>query len=443
MPNPLNFFTEPSGNATPELDRQGRGSATILVTNVGTMLTRCGDYTLIPGVPVEVPLSFLGSFGATPNLSFDFSPMADHLRTHTEDGRPSFDFWCPLSGVDGYGRHALAIWRGLGMIGADATLRSCGLEHLETISAEIMHEKVRNQYRQPAKVSVAMTVPYDPKIYDTPSVTRIALTQFETDTIPFRHIERVNQAQHLIVTSSFQPRIWRKAGLKIPIDVMTPGIDVDAFPFVERPSDGPFKVLILGALSSRKNVPGAIRIFQAASKGDPAWQLTVKSRGGKMLPEEYELISADPRITLFEGDLNDAGVRQLYESHHCLLWPSKGEGVGLPPMEAMASGMEVVIADNSGMQDFVSSSWCWPIKTDHMESAAGEGCYGAAYIARHGDVGQWWVPDEKHGAKQLTAAFDAWMDGKGKGPLAAKYIREHHTLKHQAASVLRVVERYL
>src|SRR5260370_26007529 len=70
----------------------------------------------------------------------------------------------------------------------------------------------------------------------------------------------------------------RKSGVRIPINVMRAGIDTDYFRYYPRPKDGLFKVLILGALTGRKNPMGAIRIFQKASDGNPDWRVT--STGG-------------------------------------------------------------------------------------------------------------------------------------------------------------------
>jgi glycosyltransferase involved in cell wall biosynthesis len=51
-----------------------------------------------------------------------------------------------------------------------------------------------------------------------------------------------------------------------------------------------------------------------------------------------------PPGTVFVGGTDDAGLRALYEGAHCLLYPSRTEGFGLPPVEAMLCGCPVVAA---------------------------------------------------------------------------------------------------
>ena len=53
---------------------------------------------------------------------------------------------------------------------------------------------------------------------------------------------------------------------------------------------------------------------------------------------------AAPGNAVFTGGLADTELRALYESAHCLAFPSRTEGFGLPPAEAMLCGCPVVAA---------------------------------------------------------------------------------------------------
>jgi glycosyltransferase involved in cell wall biosynthesis len=191
---------------------------------------------------------------------------------------------------------------------------------------------------------------------------------------------------------------------------------------------------------------GAIQIFQQASQGDPSWRLTIKSRKADGINEVARIARADKRIEVVIEDSHPLKVLDYYHSHDCLLWPSKGEGVGLPPLEALSCGLEVVCSANSGMLDFIDGKWAWPIRTERMEPAGWPDNllgFDETYVRTYGDVGEWWLPDLNHATKQLRAAHEAWSKGNGKGRLGAAEIRRNHTLRHQAESVLVAVERYL
>jgi glycosyltransferase involved in cell wall biosynthesis len=51
-----------------------------------------------------------------------------------------------------------------------------------------------------------------------------------------------------------------------------------------------------------------------------------------------------PPNAIFAGKIDDAALRDLYENALCLLYPSRTEGFGLPPVEAMNCGCPAVVS---------------------------------------------------------------------------------------------------
>lgn len=417
----------------------------IKVTNLSPFNRQVGNYFLPSKQQVVVPLDFISMAGIDRDLVIDLMPIQSELVTRENDNL-AIDWWSPLSAVDGYGRHAIDIIRGLKRVGVDVSVRDVGWVDNLYLPDDIRAWRAESFYRMPRKIGIAFTLGYDPQLFKHPSPLKIALTQFETTHVPRMHVENINHCDHLIVTSHYQVDVMRSSGVTIPIDVMTAGIDTDYFAYkswLDRKKDGKFKVLLTGALTDRKNPLAAIRIFQRASEGNPDWSLTLKSRNAEGINKVAAESKKDRRIKLFISDSHPQQILQLYHSHDVLLWPSKGEGVGLPPLEAMATGMEVVCSANSGMLDYVDSSRCWPIRTAGMESAAGVGKFSSSYVSVYGDVGDWWLPSEDHAVEQLKACFNAWYGNKGKGKAGAEYVRKHRTLLHQARSIKAVAERYM
>lgn len=56
------------------------------------------------------------------------------------------------------------------------------------------------------------------------------------------------------------------------------------------------------------------------------------------------------------GRVSDAELRALYESAACLLFPSRYEGFGLPPVEAMACGCPVLAACGNAVEEICGDS---------------------------------------------------------------------------------------
>lgn len=436
----------------------------IPVTNMHAIPVRVGVYEIAPNQTIEVPIEYVEQYGAYKFLKFNFSQFSEELLWKDEEGSPIVDLWSPISVIDGYGRHGLDIFRGLQQIGVKPKLRDCGTWHSLYLPNWVKDEVNFNRTKLPSKVSVMMTIPYDISDRLVQSLHKIVITQFETDTVPQAHIDWVNRHHHLIVTSQFGRGVFKNSGTKIPIDSMTAGVDTERFTLKRPVPNGIFKVLMIGAITGRKDPAAAIRIFQRASQGRRDWQFTIKTRETASFenlnlrlgpPDEqgHQKWLDDPRVIVRKEDDPPEAILWYYHNNDCLLWPSKGEGTGLPPLEAMSCGMEVVCSDNSGMRDYMNEAWAYPIKTSHMEPADDvnqeriygkrhQG-YGMDYIAAFGQVGNWWVPDEDHAVKQLERAFNNFCDGKGKGARAAAYVRQCHTLAIQASSIWKVVEKYL
>ncbi|MFI9388351.1 glycosyltransferase family 4 protein [Kutzneria sp. NPDC052558] len=421
---------------------------TIRARNRNSHPATLDGHVLEPGAWTELPAGALATRGAEHNLQLDLSAISDDLPTRTPDGRPLIDWWGAIDAVRGYGRQSTDMWHGLRDLGVEARLHPSQYQHSVQYQAECQYvdQFVIEQARHtapPTRIAVAMTPPFDPVLYENPSPIKIAITQHDTDTVPACFAERVNRCTHLIVTSSFQRETWTRAGVTVPISVLVSGVDTDVFTPVDRQPADVFKVLILGALTPRKNVESAIRIFQAASEGDPSWQLTIHNRG-KLEHAIKAAAAGDQRISIRRADDSPTDVADLYRSHDCFLWPSKAEGVGLPPMEAMASGMELVCASNSGMLDYLDDEWAWPIRCSETVPADAPGEeFVADFVANYGPAGNYWLVDEQDGIRQLRAARTAWRDGNGKGAKAAEYVRTQHDVRAQARSILSVVEQYL
>ena len=59
------------------------------------------------------------------------------------------------------------------------------------------------------------------------------------------------------------------------------------------------------------------------------------------------------------GRVSDAELRALYESAICLLFPSRYEGFGLPPLEAMACGCPVIAAAAGAVPEVCADAALW------------------------------------------------------------------------------------
>jgi glycosyltransferase involved in cell wall biosynthesis len=111
--------------------------------------------------------------------------------------------------------------------------------------------------------------------------------------------------------------------------------------------DSPF-LLYLGNLHPRKNVARALRAFAAARRTDPALadhQFVVAGARWWGSGEQEAAGESPPGRVAFLGRVDDDLRQLLLEQADALVYVSRFEGFGLPPLEAMAAGTPVLAGE--------------------------------------------------------------------------------------------------
>ncbi len=114
--------------------------------------------------------------------------------------------------------------------------------------------------------------------------------------------------------------------------------------------EGPY-VLCVATLEPRKNLVTALRVFRRVSETVPEVELVlVGGRGWRNEAFEQELGRGEAARRLrVTGFVADERLVELYAGAACFLFPSLGEGFGLPLLEAMACGAPVVMSDRPAL----------------------------------------------------------------------------------------------
>lgn len=117
-------------------------------------------------------------------------------------------------------------------------------------------------------------------------------------------------------------------------------------------------ILYLGALEPRKNLEALIGAFAILRRAgaDSGKALVIAGKGLESYEQKLRAHALESglmpgRDVHFPGFIEDRDLGALYSSSALFVFPSRYEGFGLPPLEAMACGVPVVLARNSSMTE--------------------------------------------------------------------------------------------
>ena len=211
------------------------------------------------------------------------------------------------------------------------------------LSAELFLDPLRAAYYRNSTAQTFWLVydflPWlDPDWFSTGSAARL---------MPY--LQALRSVQHLGFISArtrddCAARVLRRAcdGPVLPLGGDGLGLEPQQFDPARR------SFVMLGTIEQRKNAAPAMRAFMHLWREGSAAELVMIGTVSPDATEELELLAAlehEPRFRLLRN-LSDAGVRDALRQARAMLFPSEGEGFGIPPMEALHAGMPVIVSEH-------------------------------------------------------------------------------------------------
>jgi glycosyltransferase involved in cell wall biosynthesis len=118
-------------------------------------------------------------------------------------------------------------------------------------------------------------------------------------------------------------------------------------------------ILNLGVIEPRKNLVRLIEAFEMLkSRHDLPHRLVLAGKKGWLSDDIYRRAERSPLASeiLFPGFVSEQDLPLLYAAADLFVFPSLYEGFGLPPLEAMASGVPVVVSRSSSLPEVVGDA---------------------------------------------------------------------------------------
>ena len=116
-------------------------------------------------------------------------------------------------------------------------------------------------------------------------------------------------------------------------------------------------ILSLGRLEPRKNISSLIRAFHLIRNKIPH-KLVIAGMKDFMYHDLFDLVqeSGLQDDVIFTGKIDQADLPALYSGASVFVYPSFGEGFGIPPLEAMACGAPVIASNTTALPEVVGDA---------------------------------------------------------------------------------------
>lgn len=271
---------------------------------------------------------------------------------------------------------------------------------------------------------------------------KVGFTMLEVDGLPAEWVRQANLMDEVWVPSSFNERTFRDAGVRVPIRVVPLGVDPayfapgirgqkagDEFTFLSVFEWGARKApdILLRAFSDEFSAKEPVRLLCKANNFDPGVSIRAEIMGLHLRKDGGRIVIAENQI------LQQYELGVLYRSADCFVLPTRGEGWGMPILEAMACGLPVIATHWSSQTDFMNETNSLPLQIDGLIPAIAKCPYYDGF--------RWAQPSYEHLRTLLRWVYENQDLSRKIGERGAQDAAHHWTWTHAARRISELVEQ--
>jgi len=373
------------------------------------------------------------------------------------EGLPPVRFSADFASPTGYANDARMLAYALIQAGVDVTLDAipmdCGTAHFGPV-AEALRPHIDRELDAP--IQILDTIPsFWPQYRRKDAQHAVARLAWETDTTP---PEWAQLARRCAIDEVWTPSTFNRTvlsdGLRAPGFTVPMAHDLD---FIDQHSEGldlreqgvandVFVFLTVGTWIKRKNFEGLLASYCAEFGPDDAVCLVLKVNSGRVDAAARAAIEAEvadilislgadrrlPPIIILQQHLPTAEMIGLYRRAQCGVFPTFGEGWGLPISEMMACGTSSIVTGWGGVLEFCdeTTACLLPYQPTPVRGMRPMPWYDA----RH----SWAEPDLCALRGHMRYVFEHRDEWQKTGWVAKRRIQENYNMR---AVALRMVAR--
>ncbi len=288
-------------------------------------------------------------------------------------------------------------------------------------------------------------------IHVTPNILRkyleagkyhIARVIWETTRLPPDFSEPLKEVDEIWTASEYTKKAILNSGVKKPIYIIPEAIDTtedySALPVYVSGQEDTYKFYSIFEYTERKNPRALLEAFWTEFRNDEKISLTIKTFVDNFQPEKKREILADmknlknelgfkwyPPVFLFNRLLDRYQIYRFHKSFDCFVSAHRGEGWGIPQMEAMLVGNPVISTNCGGIHEYLQND-------EHAKLIP----YKVIPLAGNNRNQQWYLPDQNWAeidAAKLRAAmrevYSNQQQARNMGARASAYVKDKFSLE--------------
>jgi glycosyltransferase involved in cell wall biosynthesis len=239
------------------------------------------------------------------------------------------------------------------------------------------------------------------------------------------------------VRSGFDPLKVRV----IPLGVNPARFNPDVEPLPIR-SEKSFKFLFVGGAIERKGFDVLLKAYAEEFTAADDVCLVVKDfyygASGRKLVRALRRDQGAPEVRYGYGTMDPAGLGGLYTGCDCYVHPYRGEGFGLPIVEAMACGLPVVVTGRGPTLDYCTDETAYLVPAEETVFPREDWPTELATV----EPATWFEPDLSSLRQLMRYVFEHPEEARRKGALAHAHVSESYVWSRTVDAMVRRLERW-
>ena len=357
--------------------------------------------------------------------------MPNEQKYSRASGRIKINLYCFPFGIEGYSIHSADLLRGLHASGVSVACRlpfsPCG-RHPDPI----IQTTIRAGFQQSLGCAgIKLDLAEAMRVATFTGSPRIFYTMTEVDRLPPSWVEALNNVDEVWTTCSWCQRVFLESGVVRPVRIVPEAVDTSLFTPTIGLSSEPhdrFRFLAVGKFEERKNYAALFRAYTDEFDVDEAVELIICFGREPTFKSNYfdsrfgaNASKRHAPIRFLSPIMNRTAMANLYRSVDAFVLPTRGEGWGLPAMEAMASALPGITTGIGPMIEYSNNQTAFLLDYELVQA----GDANCQTFHEYFKWGRWAEPSIAQLRRFMRRLFENPAEGRRMGLRAAAAVREN------------------